>query len=71
MGLFGNEKENEKVVEKDEPINVKEWHTFTDDDETYRMLVPGGWLVLYLHEDSEDSVTMCFVPDQGHMWAAE
>ena len=43
--------------------NVK---TYPD---TYRMKVPGGWLVRYL-EGEEEGITssMCFVRDEHHDW---
>lgn len=42
-----------------------EWQKL--DEETYRVMVPGGWLVL--HQDSKmKTECMSFVPDRDQEW---
>ena len=55
-----------------------DWEQVDNDNTTYRLNVFGGWLVA-LHaisyfigangnRESDEKVTMCFVPDPGHTW---
>lgn len=38
---------------------------------TFRMKVPGGWVVKQVIQQGTASVALCFVPDPGHEWKLE